>query len=505
MPLFIVAVWVLVIGAYYLIPSFTDSEFIRFRVQLFMAWFALGFSLIVGLTHIYKSRAELGGYFTSQSPIKLAFFRITFFGVCSSYVILFPETLKNLYEPCLLLPETNRTALPIFGDIFSIIPFNESISQIITIVWCVSAVFSFLGFMTRLSIFFFCVSTFYLFGIPQYYSKVVHYHYILWYAIILSLSPCGNALSIDSLIQRSGLGKWQKRLFVGGTGTEQSYSMPIVITLLTLSVIYFFPGFWKLLSSGLDWCLTNNLSDIVRINRIDYVGSPALISLPDDSVLYHFLALGSLCFELSFWYLIFFPKGRVIALVVGVCFHLSVFGMMQINFLPMLSGYVCLIGFGAYPKQKESLFSWASFSRHNKLTFVIYILFFALCFGFGALKITNGWPFACFPTFDSPPSLNISRLSFHDENQNVIDTKEIRKYFSPSRYRALEQTAIDSFIEGDSIDDNYALIGLLNYFDLVNYQGRVLVALDSVHLGRGAEEHLVSSTFIRNRALPSRP
>lgn len=121
MPLFIVAVWVLVIGAYYLIPSFTDSEFIRFRVQLFMAWFALGFSLIVGLTHIYKSRAELGGYFTSQSPIKLAFFRITFFGVCSSYVIHSLRLLKtftNLVFYCPKPTEQHYQYLGIYSQSF---------------------------------------------------------------------------------------------------------------------------------------------------------------------------------------------------------------------------------------------------------------------------------------------------------------------------------------------------------------------------------------------------
>ena len=88
-----------------------------------------------------------------------------------------------------------------------------------------------------------------------------HYHHMLWFAAVMACSRCGDFLSIDALRLA-----WRRadQGVVGRRPRRREYALLCMIWLL-MGVIYFFPGFWKLWVSGLDWAFSEGFKNTLHM------------------------------------------------------------------------------------------------------------------------------------------------------------------------------------------------------------------------------------------------
>ena len=180
----------------------------------------------------------------------------------------------------------------------------------------------------------------YTLGVPQFYAQVNHYHHMLWFAAVLACSRCGDVLSLDSLFfawRRADQG------VVEPPTASRDYALPLRIVWLLMGIVYFFPGFWKLWVSGLDWAFSDNFKTMLHMKWHQLDGWTPAFRLDRYPLLYRPAALTALLFEIGFSFLIFFPKGRMLALVVGLGFHNAIAYFMRIPFFSLQTSYATFI------------------------------------------------------------------------------------------------------------------------------------------------------------------
>jgi predicted DCC family thiol-disulfide oxidoreductase YuxK len=206
------------------------------------------------------------------------------------------------------------------------------------------------------------VLSFYVLGIPQLYGKVNHYHYILWFATILAASRCGDTLSCDAIIAAV------KRADHGVTdvpGPSRVYSLPLRFVWLLMGVMYFFPGFWKLWTSGVDWAWSENLKFTMYDKWMELGGWTPFFRLDQYPVLYKLGATGTIIFEVSFIFLLFSKRLRLLAPLGGLFFHTMTAVFMQIFFTSLVRCYVAFLDW-------NRIFDWIGRQLFRNQMYLIY-------------------------------------------------------------------------------------------------------------------------------------
>jgi hypothetical protein len=195
-----------------------------------------------------------------------------------------------------------------------------------------SSALALVGLFTRLSSIVSSLLAVWLMGVTNFYFKIGHSSHVpTLCAVLLSCSPCGDALSVDALIARlTGKGPLER---------SAAYTVPVRFAWLLLGTGYLFPGLWKLWESGDLWLNGTKLRvellskwaqlpDFVPTFRADH-------SLP----LLIFFGTMTLVFEVGFFFALFNRVSRVIAGFTATGFHLGVGLSMNIWFslgLPMI-------------------------------------------------------------------------------------------------------------------------------------------------------------------------
>jgi hypothetical protein len=195
------------------------------------------------------------------------------------------------------------------------------------------------GFFTRTSAALACACCVYLLGLPQLFGKISHnHHQLIWFAAILAVSRCGDAISLDRVIA-----KWRGRTVGRGwlQRPARGYALPLRFVWLLIGIIYFFPGLAKLMA-GPDWFLSDNLKYVMydhwmykqfmpafRIDRFPYLCRAA--------------AFGTILFEISFVFLILFRRSRPLAVAGGLLFHFSTRIFLRISFTELVWCYVAFV------------------------------------------------------------------------------------------------------------------------------------------------------------------
>ena len=273
-------------------------------------------------------------FFTSKtSPINLALFRIA----------VFAALLLDLDPSSVLWFSTlpHQLQIPPFGVawLMPYFPVSERLAKIAIVSLFFACALGLVGLFTRISTTLALALSFYVLAIPQLYGKVSHSHDFVWFLAILAVSPAGDSLSFDSFfasIRRADKG------FTEPPPASLRYSLPLRFASLLLGVIYLFPGFWKLWTSGFGWAFSENLKYQMYAKWMEFDGWTPLLRIDRHPLLYESAALGTLVFELSFIFLIFFPRLRVLAPLGGVIFHCASDLFMRIFFYDLLLCYVAL-------------------------------------------------------------------------------------------------------------------------------------------------------------------
>jgi hypothetical protein len=405
------------------------------RIAVITTFGALG---VVGFLERRRVAAAVARFLAEPShPINLAIFRIvlayeastlTYFDYVARIAGL-PAGLQ--FPPATTIPNIGPLARLAFWPRHVLTPEQVLIAGKIMVAACFTGM---LGIFSRSSLLVVAVTLFYGWGTIQWYGKIDHHHHVLWFALVLAASPCGDVLSIDALVR-----KWrrrrQRRADEKPPAEDIAYGLPLHVCMLLMGVLYFFPGFWKIWRSGFDWFLGENPFNQTYI-KWHMLGKWMPPVRPDHfPVLMHAGALGTILFELSFIFLIFTPATRILAGLAGVTFHTSLNFFMRHGFETLRNSYVIFVdwhalarrlrqplsrrrpsadiaGSGSRPKHhaapvpdREShrglgdLVPLLSQNRVRAVAFVGAFLVAANAWA-GAMRMMDAWPIACYPLFD---------------------------------------------------------------------------------------------------------
>ena len=272
------------------------------------------FPLILGFRRL---RQVLVKFFAAAAhPFHLALFRIVVFSLL--FILLF---IQGNLDLVVQLDSASLVPLPGWGwlrDVplgFVLNPDVMEISRLLFQLCCLAGI---VGFYTRTAAVGAAALGLYVLGIPQFFAKISHYHFLWWFVVLLACSPSGDALSADAVrrARRSGTQGMPLQ-------AARRYALPIQFALLLLGVAYFFPGFWKFAVNGPEWALSDNLKFKMRYIWFVQGGWLPFFRLDLYPFLYQAGGLLTILFEMGFVIAILHPRTRVFSVVCATLFHLS--------------------------------------------------------------------------------------------------------------------------------------------------------------------------------------
>jgi len=299
---------------------------------------ALQVMVVAGLMYRHTLRIIKGFFAATTHPFNLAVFRVVLF-----YTILGSVNISSLVWFSQIPAELRVPPIGL-GWLLEFLPINPTWAKVSARLLLACSFTAMIGFCSRTSALLTVILGFYVLGIPQFYGKVNHYHHLLWFAAILAASRCGDVFSVDALI-----GAWRRadRGSVDPPGASQTYALPLRFIWLLMGMIYFFGGSWKLWSGGVDWALSENLKFIMYQKWTELDGWTPFFRIDQYPVLYKSAALGTIAFEISFVFLLFSRRLRLLAALGGIVFHNMTDVFMRISFASLLRCYVAFFDWHA--------------------------------------------------------------------------------------------------------------------------------------------------------------
>lgn len=315
------------------------------KLKYQIAILGTGVLLLVGVLLLRRwSPRFVKDFFTADTdPTNLAIFRIVFFLLLASSfsvsnIVWFSSIPAELRFP----PQ----GLAWLTQILPINPTWAWIASVLLLICCITAA---LGLFTRVSTILCFVLGLYVLGIPQFYGKINHYHHLLWFTAILAASPCADVLAIDAVFS-----SWRRadKGAAGRPGRSQVYALPLRFIWLSMGVIYFSAGFWKVWTSGYKWAFSDNPKIMMYNKWLELGGWRPILNIDQHPMLYQLSAAATIVFELSFIVIIFFPAIRFLAPLGGLAFHNMTNLFMRIPFWQL---QVCYVAFPDWDRWFRSL------------------------------------------------------------------------------------------------------------------------------------------------------
>jgi hypothetical protein len=256
------------------------------------------------------------------------------------------------------------------------------------LVACSAGATALLGYFARTSCAVLCVSAASLISFTQRSGATQHDMHLLWALALLAASPCGDVWSLDAW------GRARPRASI-------VYGVPLCLARALLGVVYLFPGIHKLASGGFSWAAAENISAIMygkwfqegRVPILRPDASPTLLTLG---------GIGTLAFELLFIVLALWPRTRLWALALGLCFHAATSLFLFIDFPSLWLCYVVLVPWSARRAEEAALAPIEPAEVERRHAWPSLVIGGALLVGAtqaGVRGQTQAFPFACYPTF----------------------------------------------------------------------------------------------------------
>ena len=341
--------------------------------------------IILAVDHWNHVRRAVVSFFTTPgSPIDLAVMRI---GVATLWL----QQARNYnFMQFAQLPDSMIVPPLYCGWIYELGLIRTDLTQFMKWVFYPAMVLTLLGLFTRVTTVMAAISAFYLMALTHFDGKVDHPNHILvWLIGLLATAPCGDAWSLDALRRR------QPR-----PADAVVYALPIQFCWLFIGLIYFFPGFWKLWNSGLEWALSDHLK--LTLHHYWWMKRDSLVKLRVDQypLLLMLAGLGTLVFEIGFLFCVFNRRLHALLIVAGQTFHLSIRYLLGISFFSLRAIYLVLIPWsrllrlppGQGPIRPLRWGLWPTAALGTSLVLG------NLWAGFRYEK--EAYPISCFPTFD---------------------------------------------------------------------------------------------------------
>lgn len=280
-------------------------------------------------------------------------------------------------------------------------PIAPGLAEHLRAVITVCALTGALGFFSRLSFATLSLAGVFLWAHAMTLGSAVHFHHLLWFSLLLAASPCGDALSLD------------RRLFKRGAAPPcAAYGVPLRAAWLLVGAVYFFPGAWKLGTSGLAWIFSDNLLLHMRAKWFQFEGFSPLFRVDRHPWLCRAGALGVVLFELSFGALVLRRRTRAAAVLAALLFHQATDWLMGLRYPALWGCYALFIDWTPLVRRLGMHAERVAAQRDPRAVTTVSAALLAGAMSFGATGESDAWPFACYPKFDrlAPASLPVMEV-----------------------------------------------------------------------------------------------
>lgn len=272
-------------------------------------------------------------FFTPQSPIAIALFRILYgIVLMANLILLWPEWLTWYGAHAWMSLSTMYKIEPgLRLNLFTVLPQSDLWAKSLFWVALLSALLLTLGFMTRLSSIaaFVCLTS-----IHQRNLLILHSGdtFLRVAGFFLIFAPAGAALSMDRIL-RVRSGKQSPEIAPRSPWAQRMIQ-------LELSLLYFFSFWWK--SMGVSWVNGTALYYIIHLDEIRRFPVPAWVQRPLVAQLGTWFTL---VLEFALGVLIWIKELRYPLLLLGVLFHLCLEYSLNIPIFQwdVLTAYVLFV------------------------------------------------------------------------------------------------------------------------------------------------------------------
>lgn len=349
-------------------------------------------------------------------PLDLAVFRIT-----ASVVVLASADVwdARLWAGAVL------KAPPGWQLVSSVLPVTPLAASIVLVVVVVSASFTLVGAFSRVSSAVTALGLVWLLGVPQQSGLVLHTHHLWWLMALVATGPSGDALSLDAW--------WAKRRGRALPGPSVAHGLPVRVAWLSIGLVFFFPGVWKLVS-GAAWL--EGLPTLVAWKRFQ-------LGLPRLEVEPAFLRAGgvaTIVFELGVTALLVFRRTRLLGVALALAFHLGVQWVLGIRFSSLWSCYLVFLPWSRWLGLSEVPLG-SSKAPALSLGFGVALLSAQVVTG--VLGIEGAWPVACYPTFRHPAPTTVAWVELETSDGLVLSPDRMRSGPNQRWWGLSEQAAWD--------------------------------------------------------------
>lgn len=216
------------------------------------------------------------------------------------------------------------------------------------VVWKIALALACVGLLTRFSTATAFILGVYLIGLRHNWGKTSHDDAApVWIMLILALSRCGDAVSLDALFRRRRSATGDARTGEALPLESGEYRWPIRTVWLVLSMVFFNSAIAKLRRSGFDWAFSDNLS--VLMVRLNYFNNPATdwgLRLANIRGFGQLMGVSALAVELFFPLVLFSRIARWILVPGAFLMQLGNKFLLGVDFTVFMFAYVFFIDWG---------------------------------------------------------------------------------------------------------------------------------------------------------------
>lgn len=471
-----IASFLFLVSGVVLIASAMTHEDFSTRVVLSRAGL-LSFFCSIGSGLLGKRQAVIGVWQSfilgEDGPINLAVARAVVFGLICVRVQVEPavaySALPHVFEPSWGM-----------GWFVSYLPIEPETTYVCARALQVVSALAAIGLAHRITVPLATLLTFYVFGIMNMVLVVTHNDpHLLWFAMLLAVSPCADTLSIDAILG------WTKP-----APKCRAYALPLRFIWLLFGVLYFFPGFWKFWANGVDWFASNNMTQLIQTCWYRKINIFELPRFRADAhpLIANFAATSTILIEMGFIWLMFRYRTRLLAAGLGLAFHNSTRYFLKIGFHHLQGCYLLFVDWEDLWRRfrrKDSVCAEPVSAKKRSFRASLWVGSFLLVgntiVGFSGVE--DGWPLTGYPTFRELWKSEATSLKIvaYFEDGRVLELRD--KQLRPPGFWVSTPRAFLQHAERGDIPALEALTDLLVEYE-PNLSGvdRVEFYLDKVHI-----------------------
>lgn len=282
----------------------------------------------------------------------------------------------------------------------ALVPPTPRTADVATVVLLVSAALTLVGWKTRVVAPVAALSAAWLLGVPQHAGQVLHTHHLVWFLVMLAASPCADAWSLDARGREV-------------PAPALAYGVPLRVVWLSIGLVFFFPGVWKLLSQP-------DLSSLAAWKTFQLGTDPWLLV---PTAWWPMLTLVGALSEVAIGPLLLFRRTRAVGVGLALAFHLFVYATLRISFSSLWFCYLAFVPWSDWVRRGSSATASTASSRP---ALVVGALLLSAQVVTGILGVDDAWPVACYPRFHRPAPREVEWLELREGGRVVFSLAQLR-------------------------------------------------------------------------------